>query len=335
VYGTLADLVLMYGLRDTSQGGSVISLNDLAQNFTDGSSHVNAVGQSADGTRTLVATVARSKNGLDGDAATTRYNTLITFGSDGVTELIYGPRLDLSAGFGCMASSPEGTEVLVGGAVPLIYRWKPGGRDSRLASRRYFKHGSGDLVTALTYSPDGRFAASAGVDRQVCVFNAAKNDSAPVATLGGMPTTPLCVALSSAGRYALSGGREGKACLWEVGDDPAAAAAKPTRVLDWHGKDSAVTAVAFAPSGKYFVTGSDDGAICVGEVGKDKPVWTEAPRGGGPILALTVSADGHNIIVADEAGLGEYPLVRDVVARSKPGAIGADADVAPAESKGR
>jgi serine/threonine-protein kinase len=334
VFSTPADQILMYGLRDI-QPGTVISLGDLTQNLTDGSSHVNAVGQSADGNRVLIATVGRSEKSLEGNAITTKYNMLITFGSDGATELVYGPRLDLSAGFGCMASSPEGTEVLVGGVVPLIYRWKPGARDSRLTSRRYFKHATGDVVTALTYSPDGRFAASAGVDRLVCVYNAAKADSTAVATLGGMPTTPLSVALSAAGRYALCGGREGKACLWEVGDEPGATIAKPTSVLDWHAKDAAVTAVTFAPSGRVFLTGSDDGTVCLGEIGKDKPVWIEAPRGGGPILALSISADGRNVIVADEAGLGEYPLVRDVVAKSKPAVIGADADVAPAEAKGR
>jgi serine/threonine-protein kinase len=333
VIGTPTEALLMYGLREIQQGFTT-SLPELTQNLTDGGSHLDAVGLSPDGSRVLVTTVGRSEKPLDGNAVTTKYNMLITFGQDGETKLVYGPRLDFSAGFRCLACSPDGSEVLIGGAMPQILRWKSGSIDTRLAFKRYFKHGTGEQVTALSFSTDGRLAASAGIDKLVCVFNTTKGDFAPVTTLGGMPSTPLAVALSSGGRYVLAGGRYGKTCLWEVGDDPAATVPKPTRVLLWHKEDSTVTAVAFAPSGRFFMTGSDDGTLCLGEVGKDKPVWTEAPRGGGPILGLTVSADGRNVIVADEAGLGEYPLVRDVVARAKPALIGADAEAAPAEAKG-
>ena len=51
------------------------------------------------------------------------------------------------------------------------------------------------------------------------------------------------------------------------------------------------------------------------------------------LLALSVSADGRSVLVADEAGLGQYPINRDVVAKSKPGVTPGDAEAAPAAAK--
>jgi WD40 repeat protein len=286
---------------------------------------------SPDGSRMLMATVGRSEKPLDGNMATTKFNMLVSWDATGMTEFVYGPRIELTAGFGCMAFSPDGKEVMVGGALPQIYRWKPGSRDLR-SGRRFFKHG--DTVTSLTFSSDGRLAASAGMDRKVCVFDTAKTDGAPLTTLSGPHTVFLSVALSAGGRHALAGGRDGKAVLWDVGDDPAATITKAAQELQWHDKDSAVTAVTFDPSDRrLFLTGSDDGTICLGEIGKDQPVWTEPSRGGGAIRALTVSADGRYVLVADEMGLGQYPIVRDVTALAKPGPSGPDAEVAPAEAR--
>jgi hypothetical protein len=332
VYSTPTEAILVYGLREI-QPGSTTSLPELTGNLTDGVSHVNAVGLSPDGNRVLLATVGRSEKPLDGNPVTTRFNMLVSWELSGATELIYGPRIDLAAGFGCLAFSPDGKEVLIGGAIPQIYRWRPGSKDLR-TGRRYFKHGAGDVVDALAYSADGRLAASGGMDKLVCVFDTTKADSSPQTMLSGLHTRALSVAISPGGKHVLAGGREGKACLWEVGDEPAATITKPLNVFEWHNRESDVKVMAFAPSGKFFVTGSTDGTVCLGEVGKDKPVWTEAPRGAGSILGLMVSPDGRQVIVADEVGLGEYSLVQDVTAVAKAGVAAADAEVAPAESKG-
>jgi WD40 repeat protein len=332
VFGTTTDALLVYTLREI-QPGFATSLPELTGNLTDpNASHIGAVGLSPDSNKVLLTTVGRSEKPLDGYPVTTRFNMLITWELNGATELIYGPRIELKADFNCLAFSPDGKEVLVGGALPQIYRWKPASRDLR-STRSYFKHGAGDVVTALAYSADGRFAASAGMDRLVCVYDTTKSGSGPVSTLSGMHSPVQSVALSPTGRYVLAGGREGKACLWDVGDEPAAKMDKPTQVFQWHDKESNVKAVNFEPNGRFFLTGSDDGKICLGEFGKDKPVWTEPSRGGGAILALTVTADGRNVVVADETGLGQYPLLQDVNALAKAG-VTAGAEVAPAEAKG-
>jgi serine/threonine protein kinase len=331
VFSTPSDSVIVFGQRETQP--VLTSLAELTGNLTDGVSHVNAVALSPDGGRVLLATMARSERPLDGNPVTTRYNTLLTWEANMVPELIYGPRIGVAPAFGSLACSPDGKEVLVAGALPQIYRWQPGSRDLQ-TGRRYFKHTNEAVINALAYSYDGAAAASAGSDRLVCVFNATKEEPAPVATLAGLKSTVQSVALSTSGLHALAGGREGAACLWNVGDTPSAAVTQPAHSLQWHDKESTVTAVAFAPSGRLFVTGADDGTLCLGEVGKQQPVWTEAPRpGGGAILALNVSADGRFVLVADEAGLGEYPLVRDVFARYKPGVTVADAEFAPAVAK--
>jgi serine/threonine-protein kinase len=331
VFSTPSDALVACNLRD----GQVLttSLAELTGNLTDAVSHVNAVGLSPDGGRVLLATMGRSEKPLDGNPVTTRFNMLVSWELNGTPELIYGPRIDLQPAFGCLAFSPDGKEVLVGGALPQIYRWKPGGRDLR-TGRNYFKHAAGDVVTSLAFSTDGALAASGGADKLVCVFNATKPGTAPITTLSGLQTGAVSVALSSSGLHVLAGGRDGKVFLWDVGDAPSETITKPAQVLAWHDKDTALTAATFAPSGRFFLTGSDDGTICLGEVGKDKPVWVEPPRpGGGAILALSVSADGRYVLVADEAGLGQYPLNRDVVAKSKSGVTVGDAEAAPAEAK--
>jgi serine/threonine protein kinase len=332
VFGTSTDALLVYYLREI-QPGFTTSLPELTGNLTDTmASHIGAVGLSPDSNKVLLTTVGRSERPLDGYPVTTRFNMLVTWELNGATDLIYGPRIENRANFNCVAFSPDGKEVLVGGTLPQIYRWKAGSRDLR-ANRGYFKHGTGDVVTALTYSADGRLAASAGQDRLVCVYDATKSGSEPLSTLSGMRTPVQSVALSPSGRYVLAGGRDGKACLWDTGDEPPAKMDKPTHVFEWHDKESTVKAVTFAPNGRFFLTGSDDGTICLGEFGKDKPVWTEPSRGGGPILALAVAADGRNVLVADETGLGQYPLVQDVNALAKAG-VTAGAEIAPAEAKG-
>jgi WD40 repeat protein len=281
----------------------------------------------------VLATVGRSEKAIDGNAVTTKYNMLVATDATGQPELVYGPRLELSAAFGCLAFAPDGKEALIGGVMPQIYRWRPGSKDLR-TGRRYFKHG--DEVTALSYSSDSRRVASAGMDRNVCVFDATKDETAPLTKLSGLNVVVLSVALSERGRYVIAGGRRGKACIWDVGDEPVATNATPLQTLTWYDQESDVSAVAFAPTGRYFVTGSSDGSISLGEVGKDKPIWTEAPRGGGGrILALSVSADGRSIYVADELGVGEYSLEQDVTAKAKPALVGPDAEVTPGEAKGR
>jgi tRNA A-37 threonylcarbamoyl transferase component Bud32 len=330
VFATPSDVLAACNLRD---GQAVTtSLAELTGNLTDGVSHINALAVAPDGGRVLLATMGRSEKPLDGNPVTTRFNMLVSWEVSGTPELIYGPRIDLQPAFGCLAFSPDGKEVLVGGALSQIYRWKPGARDLR-TSRSYYKHAAGDVVSSLAFSTDGALAASGGSDKLVCVYNPTKPGSAPITTLSGLQTGVASLAISPSGLHVLAGGRDGKVCLWDVGDAPPETITKPTQVLSWHDKDAIVTAAAFAPSGR-FLTGSDDGTICLGEVGKDKPIWVEAPRpGGGAILALSVSADGRSVLVADEAGLGQYPLTRDVVAQSKAGAIPGDADAAPAEAK--
>src|SRR5262249_11840112 len=156
-------------------------------------------------------------------------------------DLVYGPVMDGAPGFTCLAYSPGGKEVLAAGPLAQIYRWKVGSRELQTRSRpAVFRHGSGHPVTALAYSCDGPVAASGGVVRRVCVFDAAvgKTRPAPVATLEGLGGTVYSLALSTGGQRALAGGRNGRACLWDLGAEPPASMAAPTQTLQWHEKDA-------------------------------------------------------------------------------------------------
>jgi hypothetical protein len=298
------------------------------EHLCDQTSHVDAVGLFPDGRRLLAATVCCSNEPRRGDARRTKYYTLVCREPNGAVELTKGPRFERGPGIHCLAFSPDGSEVLIAGPFPQIYRWKPGCPDF-LDRTRFFRHGAGDAVTSLAYASGGcRLAASAGLDKLVCLYDTAKSSPDPVATLRGLDTSAQSVALSADGKHVLAGGSQGKACLWELGKD--ATAAKSAQVLQWHDQATAVRAVTFTPDGQYFLTGCDDGTVCLGRVGRDKPVWVQGPRpGGGKVLALAVAADDRQVQyvqVADESGLYSYPLVREVVASSTPVAAQAAPD---------
>jgi serine/threonine protein kinase len=332
VLSTMTDALFIYNFQEQQPSGP-IALQDLT-NLIDGASHVTGLALTPDGSRIVLATVGRSEKPLDGNAVTTRYNMLISIDASGQPGLVYGPPIVQSAAFSCLAFAQDGSDAVVAGLMPQIYRWRPGSNDLR-TGRRYFKHGAGDTVNVLSYSTDSRRVASGGMDKNVCVFDATKTTPAPLTTLSGLHSRVVSLAQSERGRFVLAGGQKGTACIWEVTDEPSAIISNPLQTLTWHDKESNVTAVAFASTGRTFVTGSEDGTVCVGEVGKDKPIWIEAPRGGaGAILGLSISADNRRVIVADELGFGEYSLEQDVTAKNKPALANADPDVPLAEAKG-
>ncbi|MDO4575477.1 MAG: WD40 repeat domain-containing protein [Planctomycetia bacterium] len=109
---------------------------------------------------------------------------------------------------------------------------------------------------------------------------------APIPTTGHTKTITCC-ALSPGGQYALSGGMDDKAVLWNVNTG------SRYSTLDKH--SDAVYAVAFNPNGRNYVTGTEDGKIRVWNMKDDALLFT-LPGHDGTITSLSFSGDGRTLL---------------------------------------
>jgi WD40 repeat protein/serine/threonine protein kinase len=125
--------------------------------------------------------------------------------------------------------------------------------------------GAGEGVTAVCLSPDGRLALSGSGQ----AFFGQQGGLAPPAQLhlwevatgrrlvsfAGHPGAVTSVCLSGDGRYALSGGTDGRVRLWE--------AATGQSLRTFAGHTDAVTAVALTPDGRYALSAGADRLVKV------------------------------------------------------------------------
>jgi WD40 repeat protein len=104
-------------------------------------------------------------------------------------------------------------------------------------------------VTALAFSPDGEWIATAGADGAAFLWKAA-DDSPPIALPVKHLGRVLCVAWS-AGHLVATGGEDGTIEVWDV-----AIPEQPTRVAILRGHTGPVWFAAFAPDGRRLLTTS-------------------------------------------------------------------------------
>jgi WD40 repeat protein len=131
-------------------------------------------------------------------------------------------------------------------------------------------------VKRLTFSPDGRWLASAGEDGTVRVWDAATGQ--PRLTLKGHQGKVFGVAFSPDGRRLASGGADRLVRLWD------AASGQPGPIFKGH--EGELAGVAFSPDGRWLASGGDDRTVrlwdaATGQLrhtfrGHEKTVWTMA-----------------------------------------------------------
>ncbi len=146
--------------------------------------------------------------------------------------------------------------------------------------------GHQDWVQSVVFSPDGKWFASAGLDKSVKLWV-----SATGSLLGTLRQSYAvnAVTISSNGVWLASAGDDGTVRLWE------AKTGTPRGALS--GPSYAVYAVAFSPDGKLIAAAGKDRTVYVWEVNGGESLYS-LEGNTGDIYALVFSQDGKYIAAA-------------------------------------
>ena len=156
-------------------------------------------------------------------------------------------------------------------------------------------------VASIAISPDGRFAASAGWDRTVRIWDLKAKRQLRV--LEGHDNNVNAVAFSPDGKMLLSGSYDTTLKLWRLADGK--------ELWTMPGHEFGVTSLAFLPDGRRAISASADKTVRVWnlDTGKEVDVLYGHDR---PVMAVAVSADGR---YAASGGIDRKILLWDLQAR--------------------
>jgi WD40 repeat protein/serine/threonine protein kinase/energy-coupling factor transporter ATP-binding protein EcfA2 len=153
--------------------------------------------------------------------------------------------------------------------------------------RQYYGHT--DWVTDVVYSPDGRYAASAGRDGQVILWDMTTH-TRHGAPLNGHTDGVWSLAFSPDSGEIASASGDGTVIVWDVASGMPVG--EPITV-----SEDGVWSIAFDPAGEGFAVGGMDGTITVYDAVAHEAVNTWAAHDD-TVFALAYSADGETLFSA-------------------------------------
>lgn len=222
-----------------------------------------------------------------------------------------------------IAFSPDGSTIATGG-YRTVKLWQ------RPASSRVREIAAGAAVTAVAVSPNGQWAASAGADNAIKLWNLA--DGSAGKTLAGHAAAVHRLAFNADGSKLASASEDKTIRIWNLADGteankiespapakavvfnadgtkvivgqqdnviriwaiPAAAPFMPEKEIKGHG--GPVTSLALVPGGTQLLSGSDDQTARVWDLANGNQVRAFAH--GGPVTSVAVRADGQFVATA-------------------------------------
>jgi WD40 repeat protein len=118
-------------------------------------------------------------------------------------------------------------------------------------------------VSAVAFSPDGKFALSASEDKTLKLWDTATKKE--IRTLTGHQGEVYAAAFSPDGRLAVSGSEDGTVRLWSV--------TSGKEICTFSGHGEAVYAVAFSPDGRFALSGGANGTLKLWDVATVRESW--------------------------------------------------------------
>lgn len=151
--------------------------------------------------------------------------------------------------------------------------------------------GHDNVVTAVTFSPDGRWLATASRDNTAQLWNIADPTTAP-RTLIGHEGAINAMTFSPDGRWLATASDDDTAWLWSMGDSTIA-----LHILQGH--KMLLTAIAFSPDGHWLATGSVDKTVRLWDLTEPAAAKSHILTGHGNwVTSIAFSPDGRWLATA-------------------------------------
>lgn len=143
-----------------------------------------------------------------------------------------------------VACSPDGNTIASGSRDGTILLW------STMTKQQYVLETGGAGVTAVTFSPDGKFLAAATETSPFAIFLWELRTETHAIKLTGHKDSVNGLAFSPDGRYIGSGSIDGTIRLWEIKTQ------REVKAIPLPSSGQAIRSIAFSPNSELLVSGS-------------------------------------------------------------------------------